>query len=281
MHFIDVDRLLVRARVLPRLQPLGIVPLVSAEFRDDRTGARPQLHLETERVRLQQRVALPRANFVFIYSARAHVRDEQLPQTGAAARLHRVLATVPVVERTDDADPLRIRRPDRKTGARQAVHECRVRAELVVQRVVISLAEQIEIVVGELRREVIRVVPGGRGAVAIPDLQCIRLQRASMRHAAFEQASRVQRLELESLAGVAVPVHSNLHGIGFEHAHDANRSVARPRIFVVTEQRSRLGMTSTDQRVDVGCAEFCYRGHGLSLTHRTGRPATGVVTAPA
>ncbi len=124
MHFIDVDRLLVRARVLPRAAAtrhrairVRRVPRRSnrcpaAAPSGNRTGP---TSAACGPAACESRTCIQRPGPTSGMNS-SHM-------TGAAARLHRVLATVPEVERTDDADPLGIRRPDRKAGARQAVHE--------------------------------------------------------------------------------------------------------------------------------------------------------------
>ena len=71
---------------------------------------------------------------------------------------HRVRAAVPAVEVADDADALRVRRPDREVHAVGVADAHRVRAELVVDAGVVALAEQIEIEVGDDAAVPIRVV---------------------------------------------------------------------------------------------------------------------------
>ena len=134
-----------------------------------------------------------RADLVLVQRARPDAGHEQLPDPGAAASLQRVLAAVPEVERADHADALGVGRPDREPRAGQAVEFGRMRAELVVDRVVIAFAEQVQVEVGELRREVVRVVLVDLDAARVAHVQPVRLQRAAVRHAALEQSRRMDR----------------------------------------------------------------------------------------
>ncbi len=234
VDFVDGDGL--RERIdRPRAHPRLVAPGVAVDRRDDRAVVRSQLHREAVRVGLQDRPAGTGADFVLVSGAGAQVRNEKLPDARAAARLHRVLAAVPEVERTHHAHAFRIRRPHGESRAGQPVERGRMRAELVVDRVVVAFAEQVEVEVGELRREEIRVVLGRLGAAAIPDLQAIGMQRPAIRHPAFEQPARVDALQLRSGATV-LPQHGDGDGVGLEHADHAGRRVVLAGELVVTEQ---------------------------------------------
>ena len=82
-----------------------------------------------------------RADLVLVFGAFADAGHEQLPYARAAARLHGVLAAVPVVEAADHAHAFGVRRPHREMRAGHAVAHAQMRAELVIQPVVTAFAE--------------------------------------------------------------------------------------------------------------------------------------------
>jgi hypothetical protein len=141
----------------------------------------------------------------------------------------------------------------------------RVRAELVVDPVVAAFTEQVQVEVRQLRREVVRVVLGEFVAVPVADAQLVRLQWPAVRHAPLEQARRVDALERRG-GGAVLPAHLDLLGIGLERAHQAERLLVLARELVIAEQRTRLRMPRTDQRVDVACGELVLGGHGAQIT---------------
>ena len=71
--------------------------------------------------------------------------DEELPDPRSATRLHRVLAPVPEVERAHHAHSLRGRRPDREARSFDAIDRLRVRTQLVVDVMVVTLTEEVQI----------------------------------------------------------------------------------------------------------------------------------------
>jgi hypothetical protein len=150
MHFVDVDRCAQRIPGAAMREPFRVVPVMAAELGDDRGIVRPQLHLERIRVRLELRVPVRVLELEFVERARADLRHERLPHARAAARLQRVPMSVPVVEIADYADASRVRRPHREARARHAVARGSVRAELAMDVMVIALAEQVKIEIGEV-----------------------------------------------------------------------------------------------------------------------------------
>src|SRR5262249_46845714 len=110
-------------------------------------------------------------DLVLVPGALADARDEQLPDPVRWMPAHRMSPTVPAVPVADDAHALRVRRPYCEDHAAYAVHVRRVRAELVVDPVVRALAEQMQVVVGERRREAVRVVGRPHAPVVTRDAQ--------------------------------------------------------------------------------------------------------------
>ena len=57
---------------------------------------------------------------IFVEFARPHAGNEQFPDATRAALLHHMLRTIPLVERADYRNALRIRRPHREPRASNA-----------------------------------------------------------------------------------------------------------------------------------------------------------------
>ena len=150
MQLVDVDRRAQRIPGAAPRQPLAVVPVITADVRDYGRIVRPQLHLKRERVSLELDVAVCVVDLEFVKRARADVRHERLPHARVGAPLHDVAVPVPMIEVADDADAPRVRRPHREARAAHAVALDRVRAELAMDVVVVALAEQVEIEVGEV-----------------------------------------------------------------------------------------------------------------------------------
>ena len=81
------------------------------------------------------------------------VWNERLPNAAGVAQAHDVAASVPVVERSDDADPGGVGRPHGKTDPLDAVHGEGVRAEFVIGAIVPSLGEKANVQIAEEGRE--------------------------------------------------------------------------------------------------------------------------------
>jgi hypothetical protein len=153
----------------------------------------------------------------------------------------------------------------------EPVERRNVRAELVIDPLVIALAEQVQVELGQLRRKEIRVVLERLLAGAIADLQPIRLERPSIRYPPLEQPQLVQLRQLGDALRLVFPADGDRDGVGLEHAHDADRRRVGLRILVVTEHRARLGVTRLHERVDIVSGESGQSGHRASLApYKTG-----------
>src|SRR5437764_14911116 len=92
----------------------------------------------------------------------AQPRHEKLPEPAGMALAHRHAAAVPGIEIADEADPLRVRRPDRERDPFDAVMQHRVRPKLLIAREMVALDEQVDVEFSEHRRKTgdgIQVVP--------------------------------------------------------------------------------------------------------------------------
>jgi hypothetical protein len=65
-------------------------------------------------------------------------------------RAHDVPPPVPAIEVADEAHTLRIRRPDRKVRSTHPIMLARVRPQFLIDMVVIALAEQMQVEVGDV-----------------------------------------------------------------------------------------------------------------------------------
>src|SRR6478735_4917386 len=97
------------------------------------------------------------AHLVFVMRALRHAGNENFPDTGRTHRTHLVKMPIPVVEITDYADALCIRRPDGETGPRDPIHRAQLCAKLVVELAIIAFAEEIEIFLTQRGQEGIRI----------------------------------------------------------------------------------------------------------------------------
>ena len=140
--------------VLAGVHPALVAPVV-AQVPDDGGRPRRNLVLEGVGIGLVHAVALiARRHVVFVHRARAQLGDESFPDAGAAGHAQGMAGLVPGIELADDRDRVGVRRPHREVGAALAIDGGRVRAQFLVEPVVIALVEQVEIVVAQ-EREVI------------------------------------------------------------------------------------------------------------------------------
>src|SRR2546422_2224421 len=79
-----------------------------------------------------------------------------------------------MVEITHDADPLRVRRPNSEVYPSHACHLSDVRAQLFVLQVMRALCDQVQVEVGQQRREGIRIVDSFVRAVPVAAVPAIR-----------------------------------------------------------------------------------------------------------
>ncbi len=159
MDFVDRHRTVQPVAVLALVQPLAVIPGVIVGLGDDGGGAGPQLEVLPVGVGLEQnRAAVAMTDFKLVHVAGAEVRDEQFPDPATAAHPHRVHPAIPAVEAADDADPFGARCPNRKQHPGHAIGLVRMRAEEAIGVPVFALAEQVQVEIGDLRREAIGIV---------------------------------------------------------------------------------------------------------------------------
>ena len=129
------------------------------ELADHRGGCRTQLGSKAVGVGLlRQEITLARTDFVLVAGSHPDARNENLPDTALATQAHRMTATIPGVEITDDADPLRIGRPHGKGHALDTVDLAQMRAEPLVRPQVRAFGEQPDVEFAEHRREAVGIL---------------------------------------------------------------------------------------------------------------------------
>src|SRR5688572_4097734 len=107
-------------------------------------------------------------------------------------------AAIPMIEGTDHADALCVRRPNREAHAPHTVDRAEFRAELVINAEFVSLAEEINVDLAEGREKGIGVtgLPGETAVIA--DCQVVGVNRLRLFSRAFENAEVVDTLQLET-----------------------------------------------------------------------------------
>src|SRR5271157_3478775 len=101
---------------------------------------------------------VPRLDFELVEFPLLQPRDENLPQSGRAARPHGMVPPVPLVEVSDNAYTLGIGRPDGKADAFRARMLEDARAKLLIQPEVGALSEQVQIKIRQNRGIAVRIV---------------------------------------------------------------------------------------------------------------------------
>ena len=173
---------------------------------------------------------------------------------------HHVPAPVPVVEAAGDADAFRIRRPDRKACALDAVDRPDACAQFFVDLLVGAFTEQVKIHVPECLAEAVVVLDRVAVPTRVRDLQ--QVVAFPWRHDADEQTARVHSLRLRKQFAVRVD-EIDAAGMRLQRAHDA--PVAGT---MNAEQRERIRMPPLDERLKfvlMALKVCCYCAHKASL----------------
>jgi hypothetical protein len=188
MHFVDRHRLAQPiARVAPR-HPVVVAPTETRALARDAGSGGPVLEPHAVRVALEpELMPVAREDLVLVELARLEVRDEQLPDARIAAHAHRVIASVPVVERPDHADALGIGGPDRESEALHAGNRELLCAEKPVRMKVIAPGETPQVVDFDVRCERVRIVALMPGVVVRLPADPVRRRHEPSRADPLEQ----------------------------------------------------------------------------------------------
>ena len=191
--------LLFQSFVAARFHPFAVAPLIAVEIVNQRRRFLAPLIEKSERIALQQKRAGVRADLEFVVRAFRHARQEKFPDAAAEQPAHRIDAAIPAIEIADNADALRVRRPDREIDPVDAADRPKLRAEFLVNLQVIALGEEVQIHLAHDRPIGVRIVressvtvPADNAdaiiQVALPSRQdrlekTVRDEAASPRHA--------------------------------------------------------------------------------------------------
>ena len=158
------------------------------------------------------------------------------------------------------------------------VEHGRVSAKLPPDPVMGALAEQMQVEVAELGREIVRVGLGADRAIGVAHAQPVRDQRPPIGDAPLEQARGMDAGQRQGgRLRLVLPVQRDLARVRLERAHEAQRLLAVARALVVAQYRARLAMARRDERVDLRPGQRVVRCRGLrprdarSCHHITGR----------
>jgi hypothetical protein len=147
-------------------------------------------------------------------------------------------AAVPLVEVADDADALGAGRPHGKSHARHARVNQRVRADFAIQLKVAAFAKQVQVVLGEHRREAVGIVDDFCGAVRISQGQLVGEGERGARENALVVALGVGAGHGKGLV-VAQDVDGG--GVGLEGANDeGGLTLQRQRMLAEDIERSAM-----------------------------------------
>ena len=179
------------------LQPDGLRQPRSIDH--DRRGRGPLLGRERHRVGFQrQQLPVAADDLVFVFVAGARRRDEDFP-VAVAAHPHGVAAAVPEIEVADHADAPRVRREHHEGDAVDALMPHRMRAELVVELQMRAFAEQMQVHVGQDRREAVGVF---HLDLVVAEARSQPIMRIACLDRAGKQARVVDARQLADVAGV-------------------------------------------------------------------------------
>jgi len=267
VHLIDGHRAGAQVGLPAGLQPGLVMPDEAGEVADDRRMVRRRLEVERVRIRLQERRGVMRSDeLVFVTRAGGEAGEEDLPDAGSPEAAHRVGAAVPEIVVAYDGDPPGGRGPDREGDPRDAVDRADVGTQLVVGPMVVALAEEEKIVLGDRRQEAVRVVDFPADAVGVSDAETITEER------------RAGQLGLEDPAGVQTGHRHRLPAFGQQLAG------ARPRQERTGDQTPALERMQPQEAVRRGLrgvhqgGQLCWAQAHPGRLH--GRPRVGKRSLP-
>src|SRR3954469_2757843 len=158
------------------------------------------------------------ANFKLVVRVVANARKKQFPNTGTKQLPHRMNSAIPIVEITNYADPLRIRRPYREINTAFAIQRPQMRAELVVDAPVRSFGKQMQIGLAHDRPISVRVACSPFRSRVRREMQPIIQVASSSGQLRAEETVAMKFLGFDAGRIIAVGHDRNLPGIGTENA---------------------------------------------------------------
>ena len=193
---------------------------------------------------MRQQMAIGADQFVFVSFTGPDPRHKKFPNARLPAQPHRVPATVPAIKVTDHRYPARIRCPDRKAGAGNALDRGRVRAQGLKRSQVLTLGKQPQIGIAQQQAEPVRIVDLIDDAIVPVDPQSIGKSMFANRQQGIKQTVRVNPVQPTNQATWLVTAvdDRDLVSTGEQRARPQS-----PLLIVVqTQQRKRVAVLSTD-----------------------------------
>ncbi len=196
MHLVDAHGRRVAVPLPAFPHPLAVVPSIFSEAIDDGSGAGRSLAAEGEGVRLEgHQFPFVALDLEFVKLAGHQMGNEEFPDAVHGVLLHGMAAAVPVIERTDHTDSVRIGRPHGEGHAGYAIEGARVGTQPFVGLQVSAFAQQIAIQFAQHGSEAIRILGFPGPTVPVHSVAVFEGSRRR-RHEDFEQAFGMHLVQL-------------------------------------------------------------------------------------
>ena len=238
VDLVDAHRFLLPVLGPARGHPFGVAPAVAGQVPDHRTGLQAVLVVKRERVALELDAAVRPEHLELVVRPLSHAGQENFPDAAAEQFAHGVHPAVPMVEVAHDADAPCVRRPDGEGAAAHAFRLADVRAQPVVEAVVVAFGEEVQIQFAQDRPEGIRI--GGDGFVPRPvgDAQAVSRTFRRVGQHGLEKSGVVGLVgDGEDALGLPGVNHRDFPGVRREDADDP--VVLNP---VRAEERERVAV---------------------------------------
>ena len=251
VDLVDRHRAVEGIRLGPLFHPGPVVPPVLRDVVDDGGGLRADFRQERVRVGLDaDRPAAVRPDLELVERSLGQAGDEYLPDAGRAAEPHLMDSAVPVVEAADQAHASGVRRPDGEMDARGPVHGAEVGAELLVCPVVLPFADQVQVEVGEDRRESVRILNLRLPVPPVDEAETVGARAVVPGKDGLEETLRVLLLHRDGRAGVGVRDDEGFPRVGPEDPDADGRLSAADR-GMRAEDLERVPMLGVDDPEDL------------------------------
>ncbi len=258
MDFVNAERAGLELARGTRLHPFAIAPLVAIEIVNHRGSFFSVLAEESERIGFQQQRTARRSDLELVVGAFADAGQEQFPDPAPEQSPHRIDPAIPAVEVADDADALRVRRPDREVNALRAAKVAQVRAEFFVELQMVSLGKQMQVHLAH--DEPVAVGIMNERARSIPAAEMNAIIRVSLHpgERGLEKSLGAEAIRGEALFFSLRQNDAHFLRVGPEDAHD--EIVADP---VRPEDPKRIGMRAGEEEVELvhGHTGYFERAH--------------------
>ena len=146
MHFVDADRSIERVVSSAGLHPVLVLPAV-VQVPDHRRGFWRNLIQSGKGIGLDEDgPVIPGSNMELVQCSDPDAGDESFPNAGRLAGAKRMAKRVPMIERPEDRDLCRLRRPHGKISAFDSLEGCGMRSELLVEMEVGAFIKEVQVI---------------------------------------------------------------------------------------------------------------------------------------